>query len=588
MSTRYLEFDSNYRNRKLYPDPSNFVIEISQSGQLSKTTAADPVSDSSPVLIWNNNFIQGTTPQNFISGITVSPVTSPSNTGNTIFKVTGTNLKQVRNFYVGAYLVRDSTGANPPVAPITSRRIIEYNPLNTSTAMITLECPLPDSLTGLTGFVIYNPTPLPTDTPNTLIKFYIPGSNDSLSVNQKTQNYGFGGDNYYINYYVMNTDTGTFRKIIGYDFVTRLATLDSPTPGGEDWSSNTYALSNFVIRKVIPLEYSTILSPSTILYASANMVQLQYNPNISTETYNGDFIRINPAVNAPSPYDITTTPPYNAGVPATNCQTEERKIQKYVYGYGSIQSVAGTTVNLGSAATNLSEVYEGMFITNLSAAVSPPPSFPYPTATIVSYNPITKVAVLSSPIFTAIGEQWLIRTCVVTPSFSIAPCVGNLYEIEQFTRDNFNPFVYTGSLVSSQEAVCYEVELLNLILPNFLLSSSRGGRAIFYPYLYVELQQISSSTTTNRNIIYSNNPNSYRMLFRAVVDDTPMPIISPFIKIDGDGMVHTIKFKPNDSFLFAVYHSNGELFKVALQDKFSPSATNPLAQISACFSFKRV
>jgi len=52
-------------------------------------------------------------------------------------------------------------------------------------------------------------------------------------------------------------------------------------------------------------------------------------------------------------------------------------------------------------------------------------------------------------------------------------------------------------------------------------------------------------------------------------------------------MTHTCKFKPSDSFIFSVRHSNGELLKTVLDDFYSPTEPNPLCQISACFSFKR-
>ena len=143
-------------------------------------------------------------------------------------------------------------------------------------------------------------------------------------------------------------------------------------------------------------------------------------------------------------------------------------------------------------------------------------------------------------------------------------------------------------MTSVQEAVNYEVELINLILPNSLLISARGGRPIFYPYLYVELQQVSSGTSVSKNVIYSNNPHSFKMMFRAVVDDTTATVSSPFIKIDGDSMTHVVKFKPNDAFKFSVYHSNGEPFVSEVEDQYSPTEPNPLCQISACFSFKRL
>lgn len=616
-STRYLEFDSTYRDRNLYPSPANFIIQMSQSGQGDKLTAIDPVSDASPILYWNNNFIEGTGAQNYIAGLTVDPAIP--NQGNTVFLLKGDSslplslnknnaLKQVRNFYVGADLCYQGslTGATGSkelyvVPPVTVRRIIDYQPLcdipnSYSAAMVTLDCPLPDSLVGYTGFYIENPTPIPTDTGYgtdlSTIKFYIPGSNQCLQSTERTQNYGFGGDNYYINYYVMNTDTGTYRKIVGFDALTRLATLDSPTPSGEDWSSSAYALSNFVIRKTIPQE-SSFGSGSPIGFATETMVQLvdlsPYAP--PTNTYNGDFLRISPQVEAPTPYNITTSPPYSAAVAAAfpkNCQTEERRIQKYVYGRGIVLSGSGaptTTVRLDS----FSRDYIGAFISDLNITPVNPTDYLYPaTAKITGYDEKTDEIKTDVPINWTTGDNWLIRTCILSSPFSVVPNPENLYEIELFSRDNYNPFIYTGSLVSSQEVVCYEVELLNLILPNAVLASGRGGRPIFYPYLYVELQQISSGGSANRNIIYSNNPHSYRMLFRAVVDDTPIPAISPFIKIDGDGMVHTIKFKPNDAFRFAVYHADGELFKTGFQEQFGPTAPNPLVQISACFAFKRV
>ena len=160
------------------------------------------------------------------------------------------------------------------------------------------------------------------------------------------------------------------------------------------------------------------------------------------------------------------------------------------------------------------------------------------------------------------------------------------YEILQFTRDNVVPFTYTGSLVSQQEMVCYEIELINLVLPNRTLAS--GGLIAFYPYVYVELQNVSGVNSGNRGIIYSNNPNAGRMLFRAAIDDMPNPVLSPFIKIDGDGMVQTVKFKPNDNLKFGVYLPNGDPFETERVDTHGPKTPDPILQISAVFSIRRL
>jgi hypothetical protein len=178
-------------------------------------------------------------------------------------------------------------------------------------------------------------------------------------------------------------------------------------------------------------------------------------------------------------------------------------------------------------------------------------------------------------------------TATVSPPFTAAPgavCV----EILASTCDNAVPFNYTGSLVSQSQVVCYEIELLNLILPNRELAVGRGGRIAFYPYVYVELRNVSSSGGAGPGSIYSNNPNSTKMLFRAAVDDTPTPLISPFIKIDGDGMVQTVKFKPNDNLRFSVRMPDGDVFAVTEPETFGPSRPNERIQISAMFSIKRL
>lgn len=160
------------------------------------------------------------------------------------------------------------------------------------------------------------------------------------------------------------------------------------------------------------------------------------------------------------------------------------------------------------------------------------------------------------------------------------------FEVLQFSRDNVVPFCYSGNIFSQQESACYEIELLNLIIPNQTLKS--GGLTSFYPHLYVELTNISTTSAGTKCVMYSNNPHSNKMLFRATIDDIADPIESPFVKVDGDGMVQTVKFKINDNLKFGVYLPNGELLKTVEEDNFSPSEPNPFIQISAIFSIKRL
>jgi hypothetical protein len=161
-------------------------------------------------------------------------------------------------------------------------------------------------------------------------------------------------------------------------------------------------------------------------------------------------------------------------------------------------------------------------------------------------------------------------------------------EILPFSYDNLYPFAYSGSTVSQSEMVCYEIELLNLVLPNNTLAVANGGSIPFYPYVYVEVSNVSAAGAGIKNVIYSNNPNATSAVFRAAVDDIPNPIISSYIKIDGDGMVQTLKFKPNDNIRIKITMSCGTVFDTTYVENYSPLPPNHSSQISGVISMRRL
>ena len=154
--------------------------------------------------------------------------------------------------------------------------------------------------------------------------------------------------------------------------------------------------------------------------------------------------------------------------------------------------------------------------------------------------------------------------------------------------DNEMPLLYSGSMVSQQEMVCYEITLINLVLPNAPVVGGNGGRIAFYPYVYVQLENVTSPSGGNSINIYSNNPHSRRMLFRAAIDDVNNPGSTPFIKINSDGQTMTVKFKPNDNLKFSVHLPDGTIFNTVLSENPSPEPANPYAQLSAMFAIRRV
>ena len=183
------------------------------------------------------------------------------------------------------------------------------------------------------------------------------------------------------------------------------------------------------------------------------------------------------------------------------------------------------------------------------------------------------------------NSKYIILT--VTKPFRSTPTSNLNVEIMNFSYDNFFPFVYTGSLVSQQDTVCYEVRLVELVLPNFTLSAGQGGKIAFYPYVHVELSNVSAAGGHLRNVIYSNNPNTVKVTFRCPISDLASPFISTFVKLSCQ-TIQTIKFKPNDNLFFSVTLPNGQIFDTTLTEFFSPSSPNPVTQISASFSIRRI
>ena len=101
--TQYLEFNSEYRDRTMFEYPSEFVAEISQSGNKEKSYAKDPVSDASPILFWNSSFDDSTASLSItITGIVLTNTTSD----NTTFLITASSgdLRAETNYYKKAIL----------------------------------------------------------------------------------------------------------------------------------------------------------------------------------------------------------------------------------------------------------------------------------------------------------------------------------------------------------------------------------------------------------------------------------------------------------------------------------------------------
>lgn len=219
MSTKYLEVDSTYRNRNLWPTPAQFELLISQSGQNLAATAVDPVSLSTPLLAFTSNSFRSNLVSDTIIGTIIGTGIGTANSDTLlVFSGEATELQQKENYYRHA-VVRSL------VDPEKTARILSYKYLGTDTAQATIDQPI--HLAPADSFSICDPTDI------SLGLVFIPcGSN---------------AEDAYVGKYLFNETVTEGRLITGYDSTTGLVAVQQP-PALTGWS----ATDNFSIRKELP------------------------------------------------------------------------------------------------------------------------------------------------------------------------------------------------------------------------------------------------------------------------------------------------------------------------------------------------
>jgi hypothetical protein len=176
-------------------------------------------------------------------------------------------------------------------------------------------------------------------------------------------------------------------------------------------------------------------------------------------------------------------------------------------------------------------------------------------------------------------------SCLDMNDHNSPPTIGDTINIVDYEYDNTSPISYTGSIISQNQTVCYEISLISLFLPNVTLTT--GSRAAFYPYVYVMFENATISSGASHDLIYSNNPSSGNALFIVHIQDVVHPNVGRFVKLAGR-MRQVVKFKPNTTLRFAVYLPDGSPFIPIKRDRFSPYEPDPLLQINAVFSIRRL
>src|SRR3990167_1090964 len=472
-STRYIEINSAYRDRKQFPNPSFFTVQC--DGPTNPyTKALDPVCEAAPVLYWTSSF-QATSQTNVANIRNINYLLSPSDPYTILVTTDPNTLRHEPNYYVGAVLKITISSVDYVY------RITKSEWQNVTQSLFTLDQAITPLDFSSAVIVIQNPGST----------FYV-GSSVSKTIYLPSS---YAIDNYYKNKLVQNiTSTNETRLITAFNGITHLATLSSEVA----WVA---PFLTFAVRNERPISFG-LIAPGDALNTSGGLsydlkaVQLSSAASSDSSAYDHTFIRL-----APPSSIITDVAPYN----------EQKQIIDYAILNGTIITHGGVGTNTFTldAGVQADNYYTGFMITDIDTAE---------TRTISSYSSSRSGTVI--PIWgggSAGSDAFYMRSVVLAEPFSaatpstITPGTNvAFYEIEKITRDNMVPLAYRGSLVSIQETVCYEIKLLNLILPNTTLDS--GGRAIFYPYLYVELS-LEGNSSNNNAVLYSNNPHSTRMMF---------------------------------------------------------------------------
>ena len=157
-------------------------------------------------------------------------------------------------------------------------------------------------------------------------------------------------------------------------------------------------------------------------------------------------------------------------------------------------------------------------------------------------------------------------------------------EISRYTFNNSQSVYYRT--LGPTNVRFYELSMQYICMPNLTVDGSNGGLLDSYPYILVHLYNDGFQQTTN--IMYSNNPNASQAIFKVPIDKYLYNRPTNFYTLKPINQFQTIPFNPGQDLRFRVTLPDGTTLKYTTLDNFSPSAPNPLFQISAQFAIKPV
>jgi hypothetical protein len=493
---KYLEIDSTYRNRNMYPNPGSFTVNIAQGITKSQLNALDPVSNAFSEVAFNGDTMNNAEfTLNVATGANPPlPIIASSSKTTLILtmEVTPILSQDYQVNYLSGFVLSNYQNPNYILRRIISSKFLQVDSTDVENRImyiqVEIDNPIPDlEIIGANTFTVYNPTTIG----DTFAHFFLPTSKPI--------------DNYYNNFILYNKTKNNYGTITSFDGTTHMAKIN-------DIENLNWELSDVYEVKKEP--------PSFIGTLDVGLPNFQNSFDIGRKA---------------GPYCINSF---------LQCSQAQGLFNFIVV---KIIQIIGTFID-----ENKNIVYT----TNLDLMTS-----------YTNYVIVDDVADLLTPFF---------------------------YEFLSYSYDNSVNFSYSGSMVSLTQPSAYEVSLNSICFPNIVLQN--GGYIWQYPFVYVELENVSSSSNS-LNLIYSNNPNSNKAVFKVPIINTVSDVTKfPFLTFTGNDMTQTITIKPNSDMRLCIKLPNGSIFtplifsylKKLFFDTSYGQAPDPSVQVSVVFSFQKV
>ena len=338
------------------------------------------------------------------------------------------------------------------------------------------------------------------------------------------------------------------------DFVIPISFEQNPV-------TNPYYAQDPIINAV-PFTIST-LSANTV---AATTIFLNASSSTIDNFYVDDIVQIGNVYRRILAYNSTTfaatiESPGFLALPAAGTTYYLRKALPFLTGtIGAAPTTNTVNLNGSGNASSTDNYYTGKYIYFLPGGTAAGQ-----LGFITSYNGTTKIATLAK-------------------GLASIPTAGDDFEIDEFTRDNLTPLLYSGSQGFNQ-AICYTMDLLYITIPNILTLSGYGGTLDKYPFLYLHLYN-EGAVMRSDGVLYSNNIAAKGATFKIPLGLNLRQ--ETFFCLKDAKSIQTIKFKPDLPIRFKLTLPSGEPVRFATADDFSPFEPNPLIQISATFAIRRM